>query len=355
MSEEWYLLSGRNDVVSGFEDEALYDYGPDSFLELLETDIADDVEIYNYDLSRRVQCKAIVQNNLQDTKLKTMSRILLIPIGTCKAGLYVKYKNKYWLIVSLVDDNKVYEKAIMLICNYKLDWIGENGNPVRRWVHVDSASQYNNGETNSKNYFIRTDQVMIYMPDDDESLMINSGKRFIIDRRCQVYESRIVGEVTCDTSNPVVCYDVTRTDSVLYSYQGSGHFQLLATQDEQREDDGYYLVDGVGYWLCEKPPVTETSTGMTAKIESESDTVYVGMDASVFTAAFYDESGAEIGATPIWTIEPDLGDKLDVQYVDNSIIIYTEDESIANKSLRLTLSADDIEPVSKTIAIRLFI
>lgn len=355
MAEEWYLLSGKHDIVSGFEAEALFDYGPESFLELLDSDIADDVVICNYDLSICVKRKAIIQNNLQDTKLKTLSRAMLVPIGSCKAGMYVKYKEKYWLIVGLVDDNKVYEKAIMHICNYRLDWIGRDGNPVSRWAHVESASQYNNGETNVKNYFIRTDQLMIHIPDDDESLMINSGTRFIIDRRCQIYERKFAKNIIFDTSNPVVCYDVTRTDSVLYNYQGSGYFQLLATQDEQREDDGYYMIDGVGYWLCQKPvPQTEVILP-SAKIEYESNVIYVGMDASVFVGKFYNEAGEEISAAPIWTIAPDMGDKLEVQYVDDSILLYTNDESLASKSFTLTLSSDGVNPVSVEVSIRLFI
>ena len=354
MPSEWYLLNGPKDIISGFEGDALFDFGPSSFLELLETEIADDIEICNYDLSECVKAKAIVQNNLQDTKLKTLSRAILVPIGTCKAGMYVKYKDKYWLIVSLVDDNKVYEKAIALICNYKLDWLGSNGKPVRRWVHIESASQYNNGETNAKNYFIRTDQVMIYMPDDDESLLINSGLRFVIDRRCEIYERSFDPDTICNTEKPIVCYDVTRTDSVLYSYQGSGHFQLLATQDEQRIDDGYYCIDGTGYWLCKKPDAQSSSNGIVASIKSDADVIYVGIEAGEFVGEFYDESGAKIDLQPVWSIDSDLEDRLEIQEAGNSILIYTDDESLAAKSFTLSLSAENVNPVTKTVNIKLF-
>ena len=118
MAVEWYLLKSPYDQLSGYESEALNDFGAEGFLEALDSDVALDVELYNYDLSECTKLRAIFNNRLTDTKLKTLVRHLLVPVGTCHAGMYAKVKGRFWIITGIVDDNGIYEKAILQICNY---------------------------------------------------------------------------------------------------------------------------------------------------------------------------------------------------------------------------------------------
>lgn len=358
MAKEWYLMSSPYNQLSGFESEALQDFGSEGFMETLDSEVATNVELCNYDLSDCKTIRAIIQNNHQDTKLKTLSRMMLVPIGTCKAGMYVKYKDRYWLITGIVDDNKVFEKAILLICNYQLTWINSSGIIIQRWVNAESASQYNNGETNMRFYFVRSDQLMIYMPDDEESLMLDTGMRFIIDKRCSVYEKRFDASITKDTSNELIVYDITRNDSVLDNYTDSGIIGYIFSQTEQKSNDGYYVVDGKGYWLCTPPHISQTMES-TCGIISDSDELYIGLDSEIFTAVFYDENGAILDCDTIphfsFSIESDFADKLVSEVVDNSILISTFDHSLSNKSFKLILSAEGYNTSEKIIYIKEFL
>lgn len=348
MATEWYLLKSPYSQTSGFEDEVL-DFSDDAFLEALDTGIGIDVDYCNPDLSVCTPIRAIVQKNVQDTKLQTFTRHLLTPIGTCKAGNYIKYKNRYWLIAGLVDDNNMYEKAVLQLCNWKLTWVDDNGNVIERWANVQSASQYNNGQRNNRFYTLCTDQLLICLPDDDDSLLLDEGKRFIIDRRTEVYSKTIDSNVTSSTKHKLIVYQVTRNDSVEYNYIDSGHNEVLVTQDEQNENDGYYVIDGKGYWICKegkhtsidnipKNPIESISS--TAEIISDDNKLYVGLGASEFTAIFYDENGQVIDKTPEWNIVCDFSDKLEVDYINNTICISTNDTSILNKSFELSLLND---------------
>ena len=353
MSKEWYLMHPPHEILSGFEEEALADFCQDGLEETLESDIADDVILYNYDLSESKPIKAIIGNKTQDTKLKTLSRHMMVPIGTCKAGMYVYYKDRYWIIVGIVDDNKVYEKAILSICNYKLSWLNDAGKPISRWANITSASQYNNGETPNNNFTVRSDQLLVVMPDDDESVTIDTNKvRFIVDRRCKVYERRFPEGTVKDTSNPVLVYRVTRSDSALYDYGDSGHAEYMIYETEQHYDDGYYVIDGQGYWLCAEPEESSGASALTCEIQSESDEVFIGLEPTEFIGVFYDDAGKQTTATAEWTIDFDY--QLDADYVDNSILISTDNGKLANKSFTLTLTADGYTPVSKQIFIREF-
>lgn len=357
MAKEWYLLKSPYNQLSGFEEESLTDFGEEGFLEILDSDYSDEIEICNYDLSERKKIRAVVQNNVQDTKLKTLSRAVFVPIGTCAAGMYVYYDGRYWLIVGIVGNNKIYEKAIVSFCNYKLTWLNSKGDIVQRWACIESASQYNNGETGFRLYFVRSDQLLISIPDDDECLSLDSGKRFVIDRRTELYERSFDSTVTVSTSNPLAVYDLTRSDSVLYDYQNSGIFEFLATQTEQRNDDGYYVIDGSGYWLAEKPRIyTSETSNPYSKISSDSDVIYIGIEPIICTARFYDSYGEEQASIePNWIIETDNPDQLDIEYYGKSISIATGDNSLSNKTIRLILNNDGYDLDSKLITIKPFI
>ena len=356
MSTEWYLLKSPYNQLSGYEGEALNDFAEEGFLEALDSEISVPIELCNCDLTQCNSLKAIVQNNVQDTKLKALTRHLLLPIGTCKAGMYVKYKDRYWLIIGLVDDNKMYEKAVMIICNYLLTWVNKHGTVVQRWANITSASQYNNGETNSKFYTVRSDQLLVLTSNDEEVLLLDSGVRFIIDRRCRIYEKKLDDSMLKDISNPVITYTFTRADNVLFDYQDSGHAEFMVTQEEQQnENDGYYVINGKGYRLCEQPKNNDKNLILSCSIESDTNEIYDGLEAGVFMAKFYNSAGNEVDEVPHWNIVCDFKDKLNVSYVDNSILISVDDAKLVNKSFVLILSADGYKSTSISVMIKAFL
>lgn len=356
MAKEWYLMKSPYDQLSGFESEALNNFGAEGFLEALDSDMAVDAELYNFDLSECTPIRAIFNNRLTDTKLKTLVRHLLVPIGSCHAGMYAKVKGRFWLIVGIVDDNGIYEKAILSICNYQLSWLNSSGRPVKRWANIISASQYNNGEHVNLDYAIRSDQLLISLPDDDESLMITQRKRLVIDKRCKIYERSFDDSVTVDTSHPVITYEVTRVDSVLYDYQDSGLHQIMVTQDEQHKNDGYYVVDGVGYWLCDIPTDTgDVEVPLSCEIVCEEPVIYNDIEPVAFVARFYDAAGNAVDdVVPEWSIVGDLSELLDVEYTENAVMISANNRKLINHSYVLTLSADGYEPSEITITVESF-
>ena len=360
MAKEWYLLNTK-DYLGGFESDDFDDYAGDAFLGVLDSTLGEDIELFNYDLSIRKPLRAIIEGNLQDSQEGSTQRRALVPIGTCKAGMYIKYKDRYWLIVGLVDDNQIYEKAILHLCNHMLTWMSDDGKIHQRWCKIQSASQYNNGETSNMNFTIRSDQLMIFMPDDDESLMLDDGVRFVIDKRCRVYERSINNTTDQFIHKPLATYEITRVDSVLFDYQDSGYLGFIASQSEQRDGDGYYIIDGKGYWLCEHRLKSEIDDKKDvlygeSSIEFDSSEIVCGLDASIYTAHFYDYFGNELkNISPQWSFECDFMDELTVDYVDHSVIISTDNESLINKSFQLLLDGTGYETQSLTVMVKAFI
>ena len=356
MAKEWYLLKPPHMQLSGYESDALNEFGAEGFLEALASEIALDVELYNYDLSECTKLRAIFNNRLTDTKLKTLVRHLLVPIGSCKAGMYAKVKDRFWIITGIVDDNGVYEKAILQICNYQLTWLDDDGNPQQRWANIESASQYNNGEHANDTLIIRSDQLMVTIPNDDLSMMIMQNMRFVIDNRCRIYERQIAEGATKDTSFPLITYDVTRIDSVLFDYQDSGLFEFMLTQDEQHESDGYYVINGKGYWLCYEPPVDTPVTPGTCAIICDETTVYYDLEPVVFIARFYDSEGNAVNnIEPVWNITGDSKELLDVTQIGNDLMIEANNKKLLNKSFEISLSAVGYDAASVCISVKAFL
>ena len=93
--KEWYLLTSqtRPNSIGGYENEAFEDFKDDAFLEAIQTSIGETVILYNHDLSQKREIRCIIQANMADTLLKSLERIILAPIGTLKAGMYIFYEN----------------------------------------------------------------------------------------------------------------------------------------------------------------------------------------------------------------------------------------------------------------------
>lgn len=186
-----------------------------------------------------------------------------------------------------------------------------------------------------------------------------TGARFIIDKRCRLYEQKIGKDVTNDTSNPVIVYRLTRSDSVLFDYQDSGHYEFLAYQDEQRDYDGYYVVDGKGYWICGKAKQADIrpdiSKSLKSEIQCHSPIIYTDNIPQKFTALFYDKYENESDIEPQWSIDCDFTDKLDIQYDNKSVLISVNNSKLVNKTFKLCLNGDGYEEVSIQVLIRAFI
>lgn len=364
MASNWYLIKSGA-MTGGFETEDFDSYAEDGFTELLNSGIADTVELYNYDLSECSTIKALIENKMQDTKLQSTMRQIVTKIGTIKAGMYVKYRDKFWLIIGNVDNDGTSEKGVITLCNYLLTWVNSEGEIIQRWANCVSASQYNNGETGMKYYFVRSDQLLVSIPDDDECLLLNAGQRFIIDKRCKIYERNMSSDVNISTDNPLIVYELTRADTVLYDYQDSGHSEFIAYQDEQRTGDGFYRINGRGYWLGEEDAKKvfgekEETTALT--ISAEEEVVYCGIEPAVFTLSLSGDSrccggcnSQYIEGEVQWTIVSDFTEKLYTELSNNYAMVGTDDESLIGKKFKIFATVGEYKSNEITITIKSFI
>ena len=202
MAKSWYLMA-RPLFNSGYEKDEFENYAKDGFSEFLESFISSYIEIYDQNFTLLQSLKAIIQNVTADAESSSFIRQILIPIGNLKIGYYVKYNDSFWLIKDIVDNNGVYEKAIMFFCNYKVSFISDiSGEIVSYPVHMKNATQYNSGETAREQETIGSSKFLMFIPYNEETIKIDHGKRFLIDK---------------NHDNPTA-FEITQVDTISHNF-----------------------------------------------------------------------------------------------------------------------------------------
>ena len=330
--KEWYLTTPKPNIVSGYESDAISEYSQSNFTDVLETLFSDTVLLYNNTLTESKEIQCVIQGNSADTQLKSMERVGLFPIGTVKAGMYIFFENRYWLITGYPSNNKSYEKAVMQLCQYKLRWQNAKGEIIERYGNFTSSSKYDMGETGNSTIVLTSDNLMILLPNDDESLDLD-GKRVFIDKR----------EV-----NPTKVYKITRTDSVLYDFGEHGGIlsfiadktELNTTTDRQdlRICDYIEVSDDTEETPTTPPENPDEMTDLRVTISGNKN-LKVGFSRT-YTATITDVDGnaVEWDDTYSWNVVSDfeVGQEID----GNTIKLLVENEDCVDGLILLSVNKD---------------
>lgn len=327
--KEWYLMNNHKpNTVSGYEGDILTDFAQSNFTDVLETAFSDAVLLYNHDLSECKEIHCVIQGNSADTYLKSMERVALFPIGTVKAGMYIFFDGCYWIIDGYPSNNKSYEKATMKLCQYKLKWQNSNGDIIERYGNFSSASKYDDGEVTGQTIILSSDNLTVVLPDDEEVLYLG-GKRVFIDKR----------------PVPEKVYKLTRSDDVLYDFQGHGGvLSFIADKtelDTTRDNQELGICD---YISPTTPPEEDDKTtilsGTITGTISGNKSLKVGFGRT-YTANLVDEDGNAVEWSDdfSWNIVGDI----EVGLTENggAVTLLVDDEDLVDEMFKLTLCHGD--------------
>ena len=323
--KEWYLMDNyKPNAVSGFEGDVLTDFAQSNYADLLTTAISDTVLLYDSSLSNCKEVKCLIQGNTADTQLKSMERTGLFPIGTVKAGMYVFFDGAFWLITGYPGNNKSYEKATLILCQYKLKWQNADGIIVERWINASSGSKYDIGESETKTITLASDNLILLMPDDEETLNLD-GKRVFIDKR----------------PVPTKVYKITRSDDVLFDYGIHGGILSFITDRKELNAN----TDNQELGICDYispiiPPEEDNKTtilsGTITGTISGNKSLKVGF-ARTYTANLVDENGNTVEWSDgfSWNIVGGV----DVGLTENSnqIELLVDDEDLVDSTFFLQI------------------
>ena len=337
--QEWYLIGNNTkpNMIGGYENEGFLDCKDDAFYETLETDLADIVILYNYDLSESKEIRGIVEGNTADTQLKSMERSILVPVGTLHSGDYIFFEDEYWIVDGRPGNNKIYEKATLKECQYKLRWQKDDGTIVERFANLTSSSKYDVGENRNNTIILTSNNYLIIMPNDKDSMTID-GKRVFIDL----------------SDIPEKVFKITRNDDVLYNHHThGGTLNLIADKTElNKEKDNQEL------WLCDYIDISSPSTPTAPKQSNPDETAVlnavisfkgsqelkIGGNYKTLTGSFVDKDGnttSDIGTWKVVTID-ELEPYVDYTITENILKIKILENDFADSGkVRVTFSNSD--------------
>lgn len=334
----WYLIGNdtKPNMLGGYENQGFLDCKDDAFSESLETDIASTVILYNYDLSESQNIRAIIQGNTANTTLSSMERTILVPIGTLRSGDYIYFENEYWIVDGRPGNNKIYEKAVLKECQYKLRWQKDNGVIVERWANLTSASKYDIGENKSHVIILTTNNYTIIIPNDKDSMTIHN-KRVFID----------ISDV------PEKVFKITRNDDVLFAHGNhGGTLNLIADKTEFNRDTDNQMLRICDYVPPSHtlPPSEDGSDDETVILNgmiSGNTNLKVGFS-RIYTATLFDSNKNKINWNSgeyQWKISSDFTIKKKI--TDNKIELLVDDEELINSSFLLQIITSDNKIISE--------
>ena len=320
--KEWYLMDNHKpSSVSGYEGDVLSDFAQSNFNDLLRTTFSDTVLLYSSDMTECQEIQCVIQGNSADTQLKSMERVGLFSVGTVKAGMYIFFDNMYWLITGYPSSNKSYEKATLVLCQYKLKWQNANGDIIERWVNASSGSKYDIGESETKTITLASDNLILLIPDDEETVNLD-GKRVFIDKR----------------PVPTKVYKITRSDDILFDYGVHGGILSFITDRKELNE----ATDNQELGICDYispttlPENDDEKTILNGSVKgtiSGNKSLKVGFSRT-YTANLVDENGNEIKWSDdfYWNIYPESILKLSINRDKVSMLV--EDESLIDTTIR---------------------
>lgn len=259
MSEEsksWYLMN-RPMYNSGFEDDEFANFGQDGFREILESFIAKDVRIYEKNIQDPpFEIRAIIQNVTSDVHNSTFNRQILCEIGNLHCGQYIEYDGSYWLVSAPPDNNQIYEKAVLWKCKHSVRFVSPlTGEPTEYPVYSINSTQYGTGEKGKQHITVGDAQHLIYIPFNDETILIDDQFRLLIDR---------------NKKHPTA-FRITQVDTMSYAVgdendeDGLLQWTLTETQFNAETDDAELMVADLK--AKQKTPVVGT--------ENSGDVIYL--------------------------------------------------------------------------------
>jgi len=144
--------------------------------------------------------------------------------------LYSEEKDNYFICTESYDKSGVHYACKLMRCNCFLKW-QDDKQSILEYPALDiNASQSREGvQSQSKQIVIGSAQHGITITADENTIKLDHGKRFFLDR---------------NTENPTV-YKLTQTDTTTYNY-GKGYIKLTLCEDEydrRRDSTENFLCD----------------------------------------------------------------------------------------------------------------
>lgn len=221
MAVEWYLMNKT--TLGGYEEGDLSWQRQTFETDVLGSSLAKDVQLYQDKITNEpIMIRALVQDMVTDAQTKSYLRTVLCNIGTLDCGYYLYFDNRWWMVISLVDNNTVYEKCVLQYCNYTIRFrVPLTDTIVEYPVPTINSTQYNSGEEWRDRMIAVSSQRIMYLPYNEETIYVDNNFRLLMDKNDKL----------------PTAWKVSQVDSESYAFGEKGLIRWTLMEDRLRDSD----------------------------------------------------------------------------------------------------------------------
>lgn len=153
-------------------------------------------------------------------------RICSIPGEHLRHGGVVDFARSKWLITEVDADDEIYDRGIMVRCNYLVRWIGSDGQLKEKWCIIEDGTKYLIGEYAEDTMAIGDARIAMTIAKDNDTSELCRGARFLID--------------DLDTNKPLA-YQITKPNKLYNVFNGEGVFKFIMNEVQLTKEDNVEL------------------------------------------------------------------------------------------------------------------
>lgn len=237
----------------------------------------------------------------------------------------------YWLIYNSFNINDIHYEGKMIQCNYLLRWQISNGNIVKRWANIVSASKYDVGENGNNTIILSSNNYTVLIGYCEEAFELE-GKRVFIDMK---------------SVDPIKVFKITRSDDVLYN---SGNMGMLLSFiadkkefDPNKDNQKLRICDYIdpSTPLLPTPSVPNETMDLTATISGNAS--LRNSYKRTYTVTFTDKGNNMVNWQEVdfqWSVVADFEVKQTIS--DNKITVSVNDEHLIGSSILIQIIINEI-------------
>lgn len=249
--------------------------------------------------------------------------------------VYCSQSQEYWICTQSFNIDTIHYEGTFTLCNWILKWQNQYGVILEYPCYDINATQYNSGERFDKQITIGSSQHIITLPCDENTVLLSTPQRFILDK---------------NKYNPTT-FIVTQNDNTSYNYGTHGLVKITVYEHPfDKEKDRADL--GICNYIDPEYPVDSDSDTIIAKIIYDSLILKSGGDSQTFVGKFYQGKNEIDNMLCSWKIVCDFADKLIITENGNRITISFDDDDYIDEDIKLIFSNDD-ESIQDTILIHI--
>lgn len=233
---------------------------------------------------------------------------------------------EYYICTESFNINDIHWQGRFTLCNWILRWQNKDGKVLEYPCYDVNSTQYNSGEQSNRQFTIGSSQHMITLPCDENTIMLSSPQRFILDKNKQ---------------KPTV-FVVTQNDNTSYGYGKKGLVRITLYENVFNPE-----TDNVDIGICDYVDITKGNCDhniirVSATIDYKTDIIKSGGNSQLFTGKFTDENGEEINISSCrWSVICDFFDSLQIEENGCQLKIGIDDDNYIDEEFKIVFSDSD--------------